>query len=62
MEEKDTYYNRILPSAAHRQARIQALKCRRDELVSRAVSRQEMPALMDEVRWLNREIHALERR
>jgi hypothetical protein len=62
MEEKDTYYNRILPSPAARRARIIALKCRRDELVSRSVNRQEMPELMDEVRWLSREIHALERR
>lgn len=62
MEERTTYYERILPSRRDRGGRLAALKRRRDELVSRAVNRQEMPHLMDEIRWLNREIDSLARR
>jgi hypothetical protein len=62
MEEKRTYYERILPPLSDRSARLEALKRRRDELVSRAVNRQEIDGLMDEIRWLNREIEALARR
>jgi hypothetical protein len=62
MEEKKTYYERILPPPSDRSARLDALKRRRDDLISRAVNRQEMESLMDEIRWLNREIDALARR
>lgn len=61
-QEQRTYYERILPPGSDRWARLGALKRRRDELVSRAVNRQEMPELMAEVRWLNREIDSLSRR
>jgi hypothetical protein len=59
MEEKRTYYERILPPPTDRTARLDALKRRRDDLVSRSVNRQEMDGLMDEIRWLNREIASL---
>lgn len=39
---------------------ITKLKKRRDDLLSRACSRQELPNIMKEVQALNREIQALE--
>ena len=43
-------------------ATLARLKKRRDELLNRACNRQERPKIMDEVRALNREIHALEKK
>lgn len=43
-------------------ARLQALKCRRHELITRATTRQERQRLLPELRQINREVRRLERR
>jgi hypothetical protein len=42
------------------QEQITKLKKRRDDLLNRACSRQELPEIMKEVRALSREIQTLE--